>query len=237
MKVDALAEFLTQHDASSRGMASAPDALTGWAHYEDAAPGDISWYRHELPYAYQGSALICSRDAYYPHALQPGQLLVRSKDPRNLIAALLKAHAWNDPMTAAFAATTGVQAQDYIWRERWESIVAVGGVRLGEDVTIGYGAHVVAGTLGLTTIGDGCRIGHGCNIGHDVRIGRDTLVLAHAMIGGWARIGAQCRIYMGAMIKNGVTVGDKAVIGMGAVVRHDVPAGETWAGNPARRVK
>jgi serine acetyltransferase len=31
-------------------------------------------------------------------------------------------------------------------------------------------------------------------------------------------------------------VGDDAVIGMGAMIRADVAAGETWVGNPGRRL-
>jgi acetyltransferase-like isoleucine patch superfamily enzyme len=32
-------------------------------------------------------------------------------------------------------------------------------------------------------------------------------------------------------------IGAGAVIGMGSVVLHDVPAGEVWAGVPARRIR
>jgi UDP-2-acetamido-3-amino-2,3-dideoxy-glucuronate N-acetyltransferase len=38
-----------------------------------------------------------------------------------------------------------------------------------------------------------------------------------------------------ATILGGVTIGEGAVIGAGSVVTKDVPAGETWYGNPARR--
>jgi len=41
----------------------------------------------------------------------------------------------------------------------------------------------------------------------------------------------------GAMIGPGVTVGENAIIGIGAVVIRDVPPGQVWAGNPAKRIK
>ena len=40
-----------------------------------------------------------------------------------------------------------------------------------------------------------------------------------------------------AIILKGVTIGRHAVIGAGAVVTKDVPAGEIWAGNPARCIR
>ena len=40
----------------------------------------------------------------------------------------------------------------------------------------------------------------------------------------------------GAMLLPGVVVGEGAVVAAGAVVTHDVPAGEIWAGVPARKI-
>ena len=51
------------------------------------------------------------------------------------------------------------------------------------------------------------------------------------MVRKGAKIGA------GALIKAGIEIGEGAIIGMGAVVTKNVPAGETWVGNPARKMK
>lgn len=40
----------------------------------------------------------------------------------------------------------------------------------------------------------------------------------------------------GVVVCGGVTIGDDAIVGAGAVVVHDVPAGATVVGNPARRI-
>lgn len=36
---------------------------------------------------------------------------------------------------------------------------------------------------------------------------------------------------------NAVNIGDGAVIGAGSIVNRDIPAGEIWAGNPARFIR
>jgi acetyltransferase-like isoleucine patch superfamily enzyme len=41
----------------------------------------------------------------------------------------------------------------------------------------------------------------------------------------------------GAVILPGVTIGEGAMIGAGAVVTKSVPAGETWVGNPAHKLR
>jgi len=45
-----------------------------------------------------------------------------------------------------------------------------------------------------------------------------------------AKIGA------GATILAGVTIGKESVVGMGSVVLSNIPDGETWVGNPAKKI-
>ncbi len=45
-----------------------------------------------------------------------------------------------------------------------------------------------------------------------------------------------CYIGSAAIILPGVTVGEGAIIGAGSVVTKNVPAGEIWAGNPAKKL-
>lgn len=47
------------------------------------------------------------------------------------------------------------------------------------------------------------------------------------------------RVFIGghSIILKGVAIGDESVVGAGSVVTKSVPAGEIWAGNPAKFVK
>jgi len=36
------------------------------------------------------------------------------------------------------------------------------------------------------------------------------------------------------MVREGLRIGEAALVGMGSVVLHDVPARQTWVGQPAR---
>jgi acetyltransferase-like isoleucine patch superfamily enzyme len=58
----------------------------------------------------------------------------------------------------------------------------------------------------------------------------ETVVCGHAELGQRVRCGVN------ASILPFRKVGDGARIGAGAVVTKDVPAGEVWAGNPARKL-
>lgn len=112
-----------------------------------------------------------------------------------------------------------------------------GNVVIGKDVQIGAQTCIDRAVIGSTVIGDGTRIDNLCHLGHGCKIGKDTLIVAGSVIGGSAVIGDRCFIGMGALIKNKVTIGNDVTIGAGAVVLKDVPDGETWIGNPARKLE
>ena len=104
-----------------------------------------------------------------------------------------------------------------------------GGAVIGDRVTLKSGVYVWNGV----TLEDDVFCGPNATFTNDKHprskatpfVKLDTVVKRTASIGG------------GAVILPGVTSGEGAMIGAGAVVTRDVPAGETWAGNPARRVR
>ena len=112
----------------------------------------------------------------------------------------------------------------------------LGSIVIGDDVEIGSNVCIDRGSLGDTIIGARTKIDNLVHIAHNARIGEDCMIVAQAGIGGSAVIGNGVFVGFGAKIKNKVTIGDGSVIGMGAVVICDVPAGETWAGVPARKL-
>lgn len=105
------------------------------------------------------------------------------------------------------------------------------GATVRENVT------VQAGCERPTIIGPRTLLMSGCYIAHDVQLGADCEVGAGAALGGAVTTGDRVRIGMNATILPRVTIGDRARIGAGSVVRSDVPPGQTWAGNPARRIR
>jgi acetyltransferase-like isoleucine patch superfamily enzyme len=111
-----------------------------------------------------------------------------------------------------------------------------GDVVIGDDVHIAGQASVQRGSLGTTRVGRGSKVGPHTNVAHNVTIGEDVLIVGHAQIGGGARVGDGAVIGQGVVVKNGVSIGEGALIAMGSAIRYDVPPGDVWSGNPARRV-
>ncbi|MET9629201.1 NeuD/PglB/VioB family sugar acetyltransferase [Lentzea sp. NPDC006480] len=69
---------------------------------------------------------------------------------------------------------------------------------------------------------------------HDDSVADGVTLAGRAALAGNVRVGESAYIGSGALVREGLTVGAGALVGMGAVVLQDVPAGETWAGVPAR---
>lgn len=99
--------------------------------------------------------------------------------------------------------------------------IALDGVVLTADVEVGK--HVVLMPQVTLT--------HGCTV-------RDFATLcAGVSLGGDVEVGEAAYIGMNASVRQGVHIGAGATVGMGSVVLHDVPAGETWVGAPARPIR
>jgi UDP-2-acetamido-3-amino-2,3-dideoxy-glucuronate N-acetyltransferase len=90
------------------------------------------------------------------------------------------------------------------------------------------------------TIKDNCFIGHGVmfiNDKYPAAVNEDGLPETED---DWKKrfltthIGRNVSIGSNATIMGGITIEDYSVIGAGSVVVDNVPAGEVWAGNPAR---
>jgi len=118
-----------------------------------------------------------------------------------------------------------------------EPIAHLGGVEIGDEVDVGPGAFVSAGTIDPTIIGAGTKIEGHAYIGHNAQLGAGVMVCAHAVVGGSAVVGDGVWINPGALIRTKVRIGNRATVGMGAVVMKAVAAGSTVMGDTAGEIR
>jgi sugar O-acyltransferase (sialic acid O-acetyltransferase NeuD family) len=69
---------------------------------------------------------------------------------------------------------------------------------------------------------------------HDDEVGDHVTLASGVALGGGVVVEPGAYVGAGALVREGLTIGAGALVGMGSVVLADVPAGEVWAGNPAR---
>ncbi|MFD5325519.1 acetyltransferase [Streptomyces sp. NPDC127092] len=72
---------------------------------------------------------------------------------------------------------------------------------------------------------------------HDDVIGDFATLASGVRVGGGARIGRGVYLGAGALVRENTEIGDGSLIGMGSNVLGNVPPGEVWVGNPARRLR
>ncbi|SDM10297.1 acetyltransferase [Kriegella aquimaris] len=89
----------------------------------------------------------------------------------------------------------------------------------------------------LAEVGDGCIINSGAVIEHECKVGNFSHIAPGAVLAGNIVLGSLTFVGANAVIKQGITVGDNVTIGAGSVVLKDIPNGEVWVGNPAKRIK
>ena len=152
---------------------------------------------------------------------------------------------WLARYNASLAATPAERRELLI--ERFASVGAGAVVRppfhcdygfnivLGADAFLNFNCVVL--DVALVEVGEGAQLGPAVQI-YAADHPRDPVQRRDGLeLGRPVRIGAFAWIGGGAIILPGVTIGADAVVGAGAVVTHDVPAGATVAGNPARPLR
>ena len=108
------------------------------------------------------------------------------------------------------------------------------GVQIHDEVKIGKFCLIEA----LVFIPNGVTIEDGVFVGPHVCFTNDPTLIpfGKTFVPTPTRIRKGVRIGANSSILAGITIGEGAIIGMGSVVLSDVPAYETWVGNPARCV-
>jgi carbonic anhydrase/acetyltransferase-like protein (isoleucine patch superfamily) len=87
------------------------------------------------------------------------------------------------------------------------------------------------------TVGDDCLIASGCTF-VDSDHGTDGSMSINTQPIETCAIVLERNVWLGAkcVVLKGVHIGERAIVGAGSVVTKSIPAGEVWAGVPARRL-
>jgi maltose O-acetyltransferase len=118
-------------------------------------------------------------------------------------------------------------------RRRYLERLVARGLQLGPNVYLNDGFFLDPSHCHLITIEEGTVFGPQVTVlAHDA----STLkVIGKTKIQA-VRVGRHAFVGAGAILLPGSEVGDGSILGAGAVLRSRIPAGEIWAGNPARRL-
>jgi UDP-3-O-[3-hydroxymyristoyl] glucosamine N-acyltransferase len=118
-----------------------------------------------------------------------------------------------------------------------ERIPQIGRVIIQDNVEIGANSTVDRGAMADTIIGENTKIDNLVQIAHNVRIGRNCVIAGLSGISGSVVVGDNVMMGGGVGLADHLTIGSGAQLAARSGLMHDVPAGEVWAGFPAKPMK
>ena len=109
---------------------------------------------------------------------------------------------------------------------------------VASSASLGPGTVVHAGTVLTADIRVGAHVAimPAVVLTHDDVVSDFVTIGAGVRLAGGVTVGSAAYLGAGALVREHLSIGPGALVGMGAVVTRDVPAGEVWAGSPARRL-
>ena len=104
------------------------------------------------------------------------------------------------------------------------AIAQLGGVRLGDDVSVGAGTTIDRGAITDTVVRDGVKIDNQVQIGHNCDIGEHTLICGCVGIVGSTKIGRHCALAGGAGVggEHPIEICDNVQIGVVTTVTRSI---------------
>jgi UDP-3-O-[3-hydroxymyristoyl] glucosamine N-acyltransferase len=109
---------------------------------------------------------------------------------------------------------------------------SIQGVRIGDEVEIGYNSCIDKGDSGMDTcIGAGTKIHNLCQVSHGAQLGKDCILWGGVFLSGFCELADRVQIQPSSVVSNYVKIGADAYIGIHSVVTHDVEAGKTFLGS------
>jgi UDP-3-O-[3-hydroxymyristoyl] glucosamine N-acyltransferase len=122
--------------------------------------------------------------------------------------------------------------------DRWLRIPQLGGVVIGEDVSIGANTTIDRGTFDDTVIEDGCILDNLIQIAHNVRLGQATAMAGCAAVAGSTRIGKRCTFAGRVGIADHLEIADDVHVAATSLVSHSIKRPGTYSASlPAEEAR
>ena len=115
----------------------------------------------------------------------------------------------------------------------FEAIAQLGGLRIGDNVSIGAGTMIDCGAIDDTVIGTGVKIDNLVQVGHNCKIGDHSLICGSVGLAGSTEIGRHCVLAGGSGVggKHPVKICDQVVVSVKTTVTQSIDKPGVYSGS------